>query len=54
MLKSLFGLVDRLIVQDGIRVILGPYGSAQGFAAAPIVEKYGALMVGLLGPNGSG
>lgn len=38
-------LVERLIVQDGIRFILGPYGSAQVFAAAPIVEKYGALMV---------
>lgn len=38
-------LVERLIVQDGIRFILGPYGSAQIFAAAPIVEKYGALMV---------
>ncbi|HCO39193.1 MAG TPA: branched-chain amino acid ABC transporter substrate-binding protein, partial [Aquificaceae bacterium] len=38
-------LVERLIVQDGIRFILGPYGSAQVFAAAPIVEKYGAIMI---------
>ncbi len=38
-------LVERLIIQDGVKFILGPYGSAQVFAAAPIVEKYGALMV---------
>ncbi len=38
-------LIERLIIQDQIKLILGPYGSAQVFAAAPIVEKYGAIMV---------
>ncbi|ADO44799.1 MAG: amino acid ABC transporter substrate-binding protein [Hydrogenobacter thermophilus] len=38
-------LVERLIVEDGIKFILGPYGSAQVFSSAPIVEKYGAIMV---------
>jgi branched-chain amino acid transport system substrate-binding protein len=38
-------LVEKLIIEDNIKFILGPYGSAQVFSVAPIVEKYGALMV---------
>ncbi len=38
-------LVERLITQDNIKLILGPYGSPQVFSAAPVVEKYGAVMV---------
>ncbi len=43
--KTTAKLVEKLITEDGIRFILGPYGSAQVFAAASIVEKYRALMV---------
>lgn len=43
--KTTAKLVEKLIVEDGIKFILGPYGSAQVFAAAGIVEKHGALMV---------
>jgi branched-chain amino acid transport system substrate-binding protein len=43
--KTTAKLVEKLIVEDGVRFILGPYGSAQVFAAAGIVEKHGALMV---------
>ncbi|WP_340695061.1 amino acid ABC transporter substrate-binding protein [Hydrogenobacter thermophilus] len=38
-------LIERLIVEDHIKFILGPYGSAQVFSSAPVVEKYGAIMV---------
>ncbi len=43
--KTTAKLVEKLITEDGIKFILGPYGSAQVFAAAGIVEKYKALMV---------
>ena len=43
--KTTAKLVEKLIVEDGVRFILGPYGSAQVFAAAGIVEKHKALMV---------
>ncbi len=43
--KTTAKLVEKLITQDRIRFILGPYGSSQVFAAAGVVEKYGALMV---------
>ncbi len=43
--KTTAKLVEKLITQDGVRFILGPYGSAQVFAAAGIVEKHKALMV---------
>jgi len=43
--KTTAKLVEKLITQDRVRFILGPYGSAQVFAAAGVVEKYKALMV---------
>jgi branched-chain amino acid transport system substrate-binding protein len=38
-------LADRLIKQDGIKFILGPYGSGPTVAMAPITEKYKIPMV---------
>ena len=38
-------LVERLIQQDGIKFILGPYGSGPTTAMAPVVEKYKIPMV---------
>ncbi len=38
-------LVEKLITEDKVKFILGPYGSSQVFAAAGVVEKYDALMV---------
>ncbi len=38
-------LVEKLITEDKVKFILGPYGSSQVFAAAGAVEKYDALMV---------
>lgn len=43
--KTTAKLVEKLITEDGVKFILGPYGSSQVFAAAGVVEKYGALMV---------
>ncbi len=43
--KTTAKLVEKLITEDGVRFILGPYGSSQVFAAASVVEKYRALMV---------
>lgn len=38
-------LVEKLITEDGIKLILGPYGSESVFSTSAITEKYGALMV---------
>lgn len=38
-------LVERLITQDGIKYVLGPYSSALTQAIAPVTEKYGIPMV---------
>ena len=38
-------LLERLINQDGIEFILGPYSSATTKAAAPVTEKYKVPMV---------
>ena len=38
-------LLERLIKQDGIQYMLGPYSSATTKAAAPVTEKYGIPMV---------
>jgi len=38
-------LLERLINQDGIKYVLGPYGSGPTKAAAPVVEKYKIPMV---------
>ncbi|RLJ71244.1 amino acid/amide ABC transporter substrate-binding protein (HAAT family) [Hydrogenivirga caldilitoris] len=43
--KTTAKLVEKLITEDGVSFILGPYGSSQVFAAAGVVEKYRALMV---------
>ncbi len=43
--KTTAKLVEKLITEDGVKFILGPYGSSQVFAAAGVVEKYRALMV---------
>jgi len=38
-------LLERLINQDGIKYVLGPYGSGPTKAAAPVTEKYKIPMV---------
>jgi len=38
-------LLERLIEQDGVKYILGPYSSATTIAAAPVTEKYQVPMV---------
>lgn len=38
-------LVEKLVTEDKIKLILGPYGSESVFATSAITEKYGALMV---------
>ena len=38
-------LVERLITQDGIQFVLGPYSSGLTQAIAPVTEKYGIPMV---------
>ncbi len=38
-------LAERLIQQDGIKYLLGPYSSGMTKAIAPVVEKYGIPMV---------
>ncbi|HUX24824.1 MAG TPA: amino acid ABC transporter substrate-binding protein [Burkholderiales bacterium] len=38
-------LVERIINQDGIKYILGPYGSGTTKAAAPVTEKYKVSLV---------
>ncbi len=43
--KTTAKLIEKLITEDGVRFILGPYGSSQVFAGAGVVEKYRALMV---------
>jgi branched-chain amino acid transport system substrate-binding protein len=38
-------LLERLIEQDGVQYILGPYSSPTTIAAAPVVEKYKVPMI---------
>jgi len=38
-------LLERLINQDGIKYVLGPYSSATTIAAAPVTEKYKIPMI---------
>ena len=38
-------LLERLIKQDGVQYILGPYSSATTIAAAPVTEKYKIPMI---------
>jgi branched-chain amino acid transport system substrate-binding protein len=38
-------LLERLIKQDGVNFILGPYSSATTIAAAPVTEKYQVPMI---------
>jgi branched-chain amino acid transport system substrate-binding protein len=38
-------LLERLIKQDGVKYILGPYSSATTLAAAPVTEKYKIPMI---------
>jgi len=38
-------LVERLVQQDGIKYMLGPYSSGMTKAMAPVTEKYGIPMV---------
>lgn len=38
-------LVERLITQDGVKFVLGPYSSGLTKAIAPVTEKYGIPMV---------
>jgi len=38
-------LIEKLITEDKLKLILGPYGSDSVFSTSAITEKYGALMV---------
>lgn len=38
-------LVERLVKQDGVKFMLGPYSSGMTKAMAPVTEKYGVPMV---------
>src|SRR5579859_6753230 len=38
-------LTERLITQDGIKLLFGPYGSPVTFQATSVAEKYKAVMV---------
>ena len=38
-------LYERLITEDGIKLLLGPYSSGITFAASPVAEKYQVPMV---------
>ncbi|HEY8885591.1 MAG TPA: amino acid ABC transporter substrate-binding protein, partial [Chloroflexota bacterium] len=38
-------LTERLITQDGIKLLFGPYGSAPTFSATSVAEKYKVVMV---------
>ncbi|GJL82134.1 MAG: branched-chain amino acid ABC transporter substrate-binding protein [marine bacterium B5-7] len=38
-------LVERLVNQDGVQFVLGPYSSPTTIAAAPIIEKYKIPMI---------
>jgi branched-chain amino acid transport system substrate-binding protein len=38
-------LVEKLVTEDNIKFVLGPYGSTPSFAASAITEKYKALIV---------
>ena len=44
-------LMERLIRHDGIKFMLGPYGSATTTAVAPITEKYKIPMVEAQAPS---
>jgi branched-chain amino acid transport system substrate-binding protein len=39
-------LVEKLIVEDKVDFILPPWGTANLFAAAPIAQKYGYILIG--------
>jgi len=43
--KTTAKLVEKLITEDGVKFLLGPYGSAQVFAAAGVVENTGMYLV---------
>lgn len=43
--KSAALLTEKLITEDGVKFILGPYGSGATFAASAVTEKYGIPMV---------
>jgi len=38
-------LIERLVKQDGVKFVLGPYSSGMTKAIAPVTEKYGVPMV---------
>lgn len=38
-------MIERLIVEDKVDYILGPYGSGLNMAAASVTERYGKLMI---------
>ncbi len=46
-------LVERLISQDGVKYMLGPYSSGLTKAMAPVTEKYGVPMVEANGASAS-
>jgi len=48
---TMTNLLERLIVQDKVDFVFPPWGTAWLFAAAPIANKYGYVLIG--GPGGA-
>ena len=48
---TMTNLLERLIVQDKVDFVFPPWGTAWLFAAAPIANKYGYILIG--GPGGA-
>ncbi|MCB2227773.1 MAG: amino acid ABC transporter substrate-binding protein [Desulfarculaceae bacterium] len=49
---TMSNLIEKLIVEDKVDFIFPPWGTAWLFAAAPICNKYGYILIG--GPGGAG
>jgi branched-chain amino acid transport system substrate-binding protein len=48
---TMTNLLERLIVQDKVDFVFPPWGTAWLFAAAPVANKYGYILIG--GPGGA-
>lgn len=49
---TMTNLLEKLIVEDKVDFVFPPWGTAWLFAAAPIANKYGYILIG--GPGGAG
>ena len=45
-IETCIKMVEKLIVQDKVDLMLPPWGTAFNFAVAPLVSKYGYVMIG--------